>query len=157
MFNKSQRSTFPYWFAHWCAFQMTALNLNAWKFKYLFHDIEKPFLKLFLPYEKVQMLHRTYHNHHPEWLENHLRAYIYKLIENRISVNKFLKKFNFEEMVIDWECGHFTKSQATLNARDEFEKLTNCYNFENKYPLITRFCKHEFLDKTTYIINKFNL
>ena len=48
MFDKSQRSKFKYWFAHWCAFNMTALNLGVWKFKYLFHDIEKPWLMLFL-------------------------------------------------------------------------------------------------------------
>ena len=52
-FDKEDRSTFPYWFAHWCAFQMTALNLGIWKFKYLFHDWEKPWLRLFLPYKKM--------------------------------------------------------------------------------------------------------
>ena len=56
-FDKSDRSTFPYWFAHWCAFNMTALNLKKWKFKYLFHDFEKPWLKLFLSYKKVQQFH----------------------------------------------------------------------------------------------------
>lgn len=53
MFNKNERATFKYTFAHWCAFQMTALNNNCWKFKYLFHDVEKPFLKLIWNYKKV--------------------------------------------------------------------------------------------------------
>lgn len=53
MFTKEERSGFKYWFAHWCAFQMTALNLKCWKFKYLFHDIEKPWLKLIFGDNKV--------------------------------------------------------------------------------------------------------
>lgn len=28
MFTKKDRSTFKYWFAHWCAFNMTALNFG---------------------------------------------------------------------------------------------------------------------------------
>lgn len=46
MFTKEERSGFKYWFAHWRAFQMTALNLKCRKFKYLLHNIEKPWLKL---------------------------------------------------------------------------------------------------------------
>ena len=46
MFSKSERSSFKYWFAHWCAYNMTALNLGMWKPKYLLHDIEKPWLML---------------------------------------------------------------------------------------------------------------
>lgn len=52
-FDKSNRSSFSYWFAHWCAFQLTALNLRRWKFKYLFHDFEKPWMKLFCKYKTV--------------------------------------------------------------------------------------------------------
>ena len=47
MFSKSERSSFKYWFAHWCAYNMTALNLGMWKPKYLWHDIEKPWLMMF--------------------------------------------------------------------------------------------------------------
>lgn len=46
-FDKESRSTFKYWFAHWCAFQMVALDLHVWRPKYLLHDIEKPWLRLF--------------------------------------------------------------------------------------------------------------
>ena len=39
--------------AHWFAFQMTAVMLNRWKFKYLFHDWYKPWLKMFgMEYKK---------------------------------------------------------------------------------------------------------
>ena len=67
MFGKEDRSTFKYWFAHWCAFNMTALNLKCWKFKYLFHDWYKPWLKLFMSYKKLQKFHRYHSNHHLEY------------------------------------------------------------------------------------------
>lgn len=95
MFTKAERSSFKYWFAHWCAFQMTALNLKCWKFRFLFHDIEKPWLKLFLPYEKVKKIHRKYSAHHPQSIR---------------------KNKDYLAMVIDWECSRFTKGEAQLNA-----------------------------------------
>lgn len=98
MFTKEERSSFKYWFAHWCAFQMTALNLKCWKFKYLFHDIEKPWLKLFLTYDKVQYIHRTLNNHHLQY--------------------KYPNRIDWEAMVIDWECSRFTKEAAPLTARE---------------------------------------
>ena len=103
MFSKEERSTFPYWFAHWCAFNMTALNLRAWKFKYLFHDIEKPWLRLFWDYEKVQRWHRYHNNHHLEYM--------------------YRGTIDIEAMLIDWECSRFTKEASTLTARQEWEKL----------------------------------
>ena len=101
MFTKSERSSFKYWFAHWCAFQMTALNLHHWKPKYLLHDIEKPFLKLFWDYKKVQKWHRTHNSHHTE----------YKGLWDTYA------------MVIDWECSRFTKAEAQLNAYDTLIKM----------------------------------
>ena len=67
MFDKTERSSFKYWFAHWCSFNMVALNQKCWKFKYLFHDMEKPFLKLILPYKTLQKFHRFHNKHHPEY------------------------------------------------------------------------------------------
>lgn len=104
MFTKEERSSFPYWFAHWCAFNMTALNLKCWKFKYLFHDVEKPWLMLiWKDYKRVQKYHRLHNRHHLEYAGN--------------------KGYDFESMIIDWECSRFTKSAAQLNARQEFETL----------------------------------
>lgn len=100
-FDKSQRSTFSYWFAHWCAFQMVALNLHIWKPKYLLHDIEKPWLRLFWTYKEVQHWHRTHNNHHIEWLESHLD-----------------KEFDIDAMIIDNECSRFTKRESQLTARE---------------------------------------
>ena len=101
LFTKKERSTFPYWFAHWCAFQMTALNLKCWKPKYLLHDIEKPFLKLFWDYKKVQKWHRIHNAHHTE----------------------YEGKWDTYAMVIDWECSRFTKAEAQLNAYNTLKKL----------------------------------
>ena len=101
LFKPEDKSTFKYWFAHWCAFQMTALNLRAWKFKYLFHDFEKPWLRLILPYEKVRNFHRRNNKHHLGY-KNPLR-------------------YDYEAMVIDWECSRFTKEDAPMNARETYE------------------------------------
>lgn len=157
MFTKAERSSFPYWWAHWCAFQMTALNCRAWKFKYLFHDFEKPWLKLFLPYSKVQSIHRTYNKHHPEWLENHLSSYIYELDNDENLINKFLDKFDYEGAILDWECCHYTKLEEPLNAHEEYKRLLSYNNFSKKYPLITKYCYNEFSMKLMDAIKKLNL
>lgn len=100
MFTPEERSTFPYWFAHWCAFNMTALNLRCWRFRFLFHDFEKPWLRLFFSYEKVRDFHRTHARHHKEYKG---------------------KNYDWLGMVIDWECSLYTKKVATMNARQKME------------------------------------
>lgn len=111
-FTKKDRSTFTYWFAHWCAFNLVALNLRAWKFKYLFHDIEKPFLRLFMKYENVQKFHRKHNSHHIEYFMEHSTA-------------------DWEAMTIDWECSNLTKLEAPLDCRGEMNRLIN----SNEYPI----------------------
>ena len=108
MFNKNERATFKYTFAHWCAFQMTALNYNCWKFKYLFHDVEKPFLKLIWNYKKVQKYHRFHNNHH---IEN----YFIQMSKNKKC------NFDWESTCIDWECSHYTKTACPLKAKETLE------------------------------------
>lgn len=157
MFSKKERSSFKYWFAHKCAFNMTALNCDAWRFKYLFHDMEKPFMKLFLEYKTVQTLHRKYNKHHPEWLENHLWAYddCDKLTQEKI--NKFLKRFDYKAAIIDWECSHFTKEACKLDAADEYRRLTSYENFSKKYPCITKYCYEEFKEGLEKALVELNL
>lgn len=154
MFTKSERSSFPYWFAHWCAFQMTALNCRSWKFKYLFHDIEKPWLKLFLPYKKVQTIHRMYNRHHPEWLERQLFG-----LPNQYSpmVEKLLDKFDYDGAIIDWECCHYTKLEEPLDAHDEYKRVLDYEYFKNKYPWITKYCYNEFSKRLMDSIKKLGL
>lgn len=108
-FTKAERSSFHYWYYHWKAFNLTAYHLGHWKFKYLFHDIEKPFLKLILrDYKKVQKIHRKYNNHHLEYY-------------------KGINKINYETLIIDWECSQYTKLASPNNAREEVQMkyLTN--------------------------------
>ena len=106
MFTERDKSSFGYWFAHLCAYNMVALNLGCWKFKYLFHDIEKPWLKLILrDYKKVQKIHRKHAKHHTTY--------------------KDINKIDWEAAVIDWESSRFTKPHGTLTAREEYERLIN--------------------------------
>lgn len=102
MFTKEERSTFKYWFAHWCAFQLVALVLRAWKPKYLLHDIEKPWLRLWYrgDYSKVQAWHRLHRKHHLG----------------------YSGKKDYLEMVIDWECSRFTKESSPRTAYQEFKR-----------------------------------
>ena len=105
MFTKEERSGFKYWFAHWCAFQMTALNLKCWRPKYLLHDIEKPWLKLLWgDYKMVQRWHRKHNSHHLGYFFTHNG------------------KTDWQAMVIDWECSRFTKEASPLTAREEMEQ-----------------------------------
>lgn len=118
MFSKEERASFSYWFAHWCAYNMTALNLKCWKFKYLFHDIEKPWLMLlWKDYDKVQKYHRVNNNHHLEY-------------KNR-------DKIDWEAMVIDWECSRFTKIASPLAAREVLE-----HRVRNNHPFSTLMLTH---------------
>lgn len=106
MFTKTDRSSFKYWFAHWCGFQLTALNLGIWKFKYLFHDIEKPWLKVLWKdnYKRVQKWHHCHNNHHLE----------YGMIHG-------WDEINWEALMIDWECCGLSKQEAQLDARETME------------------------------------
>lgn len=106
MFGKEDRSSFRYWFAHWAGFNLVALNLGVWKFKYLFHDWEKPWMKLWYrgDYKKVQTRHRLHNKHHLE----------YGLLYG-------WNKLDAKACVIDWECCGLSKRQAQLDARETLE------------------------------------
>ena len=110
---------FNYWFKHWKAFQLTAILLKCWKFKYLFHDIEKPFMCLFMDKESVSKWHRTHRKHHVEYLD--------------------YRKWDYEQMIIDWECARFTKVDKPMTALETFNWYLDNYKIENySYQLI--FC-----------------
>ena len=96
-FTKDKRSTFSYWFWHWLAFNLTAKEYGLWKPKYLIHDLEKPWLRLVLPYNKVQQIHRTHNNHHLE----------------------YPGEKDWEALFIDWKCSHLTKEASPKRALEE--------------------------------------
>jgi hypothetical protein len=107
-FTKAERSTWEYFWAHWCAFQMVAITLGIWKFKYLFHDWYKPWLKMFgMPYDKIQKFHRYHSNHHIEYFET----------------NSNPKQFDWDALIIDWECSQYTKEACSRNAREEMNHV----------------------------------
>lgn len=104
LYKKSERSTFSYWFAHWRAFNLTAMLLGVWYPRFLFHDIEKPFLMtIWKDYPRVKQYHRTHTRHHWAYAGN--------------------KEYDYLAMVIDWECSRFSKADAQMTA---FET----YNYE---------------------------
>ncbi len=108
---------FKYWHKHWHAFQVTAMRYKCWKFRFLFHDIEKPFLQIFLKHNTVSKLHRRITRHHAEFIFPKYRDYL--------------------GMVIDWECASLTKSDKQLNARQTLEKYYPELK-EKIYPLINK-------------------
>lgn len=110
MFTKKDRSSFKYWFAHWCGFNLTALNLGIWKPKYLLHDIEKPWLKVLWKgdYKKVQSWHRNHNKHHLEY-----------------GFKYGWDKIDWEALMIDWECCGLSKQEAQLDARETLEYEIN--------------------------------
>lgn len=99
MFTQQERSTFAYWFAHWCAYQMTALNHRAWKPRYLLHDIEKPWLRLILrDYERVREIHRAHSSHH-------------------IQYRRGVRKIDYDALALDYEASRFTKAASSGTVR----------------------------------------
>lgn len=106
-FNKDDRGKFSYHFAHLFAYNLVALNIGRWKFKYLFHDWEKPWLSLIFPYYKAQRIHRSHSNHHLEYIGT--------------------KPIDYEAMLIDWECSRLSKSQCKQNSQQMIEELKNQY------------------------------
>ena len=106
-FTKEQRSSFSYWFAHWRAYNLVAMKLGVWKPKWLLHDIEKPWLKLFWgDYKRVQKWHKHHNKHHIFY-------------GRRAGLNKI----DWLAAVIDWECSRYTKYAAQKNAREEVDSL----------------------------------
>ena len=98
-FTKDQRSTFPYWFWHWLAFNDVARELHVWRPRHILHDIEKPFLRLIFPYTKVQKWHRLHNRHHLEYRYPERRSWL--------------------DMIIDWEASGRTKHACPRNAIEE--------------------------------------
>ena len=123
MFTKEQKGTFKYTFAHWSAYQMTALNLGCWKFRFLFHDIDKPIMKMLgFKYETIRKWHRKHSKHHLSY--------------------KNIDKIDWFGVVIDWECSGYTKLDAPLNARQTFEMMKEKYSRNYEYEDLYRAMCH---------------
>lgn len=106
-FDKTERSSFPYWLNHWLAFNLVALKLRVWNPKWLLHDIEKPWLKLFWgDYKKVQKWHKHHNKHH--------------IFSGR---HYGLNKIDWLAAIIDWEAGRYSKYSCPRDAREEVDSL----------------------------------
>lgn len=93
---------FHTFFWHWLAYNYTAKKLGVWKFKYLLHDIEKPWLKLFWgDYTKVRKWHRENNKHHITYKDK--------------------SKIDWEAVCLDWEASPLTKYDSPRNARQTYE------------------------------------
>ena len=101
-FEPKDKSTFKYWFHHFLAYNYTAKKLGVWKFKYLLHDIEKPWLKLIWgDYKKVRKWHRENNKHHITYKDK--------------------TKIDWEAVVLDWESSPLSKYDSPRNARQTYE------------------------------------
>ena len=101
LFKETEKSSFAYWFAHWKAFNLTAMLLGVWEFRFLFHDIEKPFLMwIWKDYPRVRQYHRTHARHHLAYAGN--------------------KGYDYLGMVIDWECSRYSKADAQMTAYETY-------------------------------------
>lgn len=114
-FNKDQRSSFEYWFYHWRNYNLVAMKLGVWKLKWLLHDIEKPWLKLFWgDYKRVQKWHKHHNKHH--------------IFYGR---RGGLNKVDWLAAVLDWECSRYSKTAASKTALEQANSIIN--GGENKY------------------------
>ena len=96
-YNETEKGTFHYWFEHVKAYNWVAFKYGVWKPKYLFHDFEKPWLKLILgDYEKVRKYHKAHSRHHLGY-QGH-------------------RKKDWNAMILDWECSRYTKIKNPLDA-----------------------------------------
>lgn len=108
-FDKSERSSFYYWFSHWCAYNLVAIKLGVWKPKWLLHDIEKPWLKLIWgDYKRVQKWHKHHNKHH-----------IFS--GRRYGINKV----DWLAAVIDWEASRYSKSSCRRTALEEANHIVS--------------------------------
>lgn len=107
-FSDDEKSSFKWWFSHWCAVNMIALDLHIWHPRYLLHDVEKPWLKLFFGYKFASKWHKTHRRHHVAWAEKH-----------------GWDNFDFEQMAVDNEACRFTKQMCPLNAREFAQYIIN--------------------------------
>lgn len=151
-FDKDERSSFKYWYNHWLAYNLVAMKLRAWKFKYLFHDWYKPWLRLFMPYEKLQKFHRKHARHHIEWLEEKI-----KKNGSWKRTPKYLNKFDFKGAAIDWECSRYTKYAAQLTAYEEYRRIIFQEYFKKRFPEIYHGCYEMFSYRFYDALEKLNL
>ena len=89
---------------HYLAFMRIQKQLTG-KYKYKFHDLDKLFMYMIIPFEgmkTIRSIHRDCRHH--------------------ITSSKKPIDVNYEEAVIDWECSRYTKPEKQLTAREFYEQ-----------------------------------
>lgn len=90
----------PYTVRHYFAYLKTEKELLG-NYKYKFHDFDKLFMYVFLPYlgvDKISEIHKKINKHH---------------IQN----NKDFSDCDYIAAIIDWESASYTKPDKPMNAR----------------------------------------
>lgn len=104
-FTLEECATLPYWWHHYLAVNAIAAMCHVWSFRFLFHDLEKPFLKfLWGDPDRVQEFHVTHANHHPH--------------------NKPFEKVNLVEMVVDLDAAFAQFNEANLESINDIVTKT---------------------------------
>ncbi len=106
-YDKTEKGTFHYWFEHVKAYNWVAWKYKVWKPKYLFHDFEKPWLKLILgDYDKVRKYHKAHSRHH-------------------LGYHGYRER-DWDAMILDWECSRYTKLNNPLDAIETIDWMYRC-------------------------------
>lgn len=104
-----------YTWKHYLAFLKVEKQLTG-KYKYKFHDVDKMFMFIFLPFlgdRIINQTHQRINKHHPT----------YTVGENWAKQLKSPNKVRWEEAIIDWECARYTKPDKPLDAYDTLFKF----------------------------------
>ena len=115
----------PYTYRHIKAFDKLQ-NQTFGKKKYLFHDWDKIFMYIFLPFlgtKKIKEIHRFISRHHIKVGQYSIRAY--------------------EEALIDCESGHLTNPDKPYNAAWTINNKGKRDRYQNKYLELTLNRLHE--------------
>jgi hypothetical protein len=112
---KSERETvsggFRYWMAHWAMVNYIALKLGRWRVRYLFHDIEKPWMDMLYDHKFTKKYHVTHSRHHIEYAKAHPEIPLKDACD-------------WQEMVLDFESARVTKAEKPLDAYDTIRRMT---------------------------------
>lgn len=111
----------PYTLKHYFAFMKVQKDLLGY-YKYMFHDWDKLFMFIFLPFlgdRIINQWHQKHNRHHP----------IYTIGKNWEERLKTEDKVDWFEAIIDWECARITKPDKPLDAYDTLMKYYPEYKY----------------------------
>lgn len=112
---KKSYNHIPYTWKHYLAFMKVQKELLG-KYKYIFHDWDKLFMFIFLPFlgdRIINQWHQKYNRHHPTFTTG----------ENWDRNLKDPFKVDWNQAIIDWECARITKPDKPLDAYDTLFKF----------------------------------